>query len=335
MEYIYLLIFLLSPVITLAGLIKPAFFSKLLKRNITRRNIVFIGLISIITSFVAIGATAEPTQEESVVLESSTENVTPKAETEVSSLSIDTANAEAAKILRIVDGDTIEVSIDAKTEKIRVIGIDTPETVDPRKSVECMGMEASNKAKELLKVGNEVYLESDPSQDNRDKYSRLLRYIWINENLDFGKLMIEEGYAYEYTYDLPYKYQESYKRAQKKAEEDKKGLWAEGVCISSPTPTTKQAYSNTTQSTPKPTSTPITNNVPTNTPTVYIPPTTYIAPTSPPSTNTGGSWTCDCSKTCPNMSTCEEAYFQLNSCGCSIRDGDNDGVPCENICLGG
>jgi hypothetical protein len=43
-------------------------------------------------------------------------------------------------------------------------------------------------------------------------------------------------------------------------------------------------------------------------------------------------WKCNCKKTCPQMSSCEEAYYQLNQCGCSIRDGDGDGVPCENIC---
>jgi hypothetical protein len=53
-----------------------------------------------------------------------------------------------------------------------------------------------------------------------------------------------------------------------------------------------------------------------------------------PSTSTS-SYICNCSKTCPQMSSCEEAYYQLNICGCSKRDGDNDGVPCENICPGG
>jgi len=100
--------------------------------------------------------------------------------------------------------------------------------------------------------------------------------------------------------------------------------------------------------------------VPSAKPTVYIAPTKapttyYVAPTSVPyvaPTNlpaavnqqtggqpggggTSGSWSCDCSKTCPNMSSCAEAYFQLNNCGCSIRDGDDDGVPCESICSGG
>ena len=55
----------------------------------------------------------------------------------------------------------------------------------------------------------------------------------------------------------------------------------------------------------------------------------------PKSENSGGGYTCNCSKTCSQMASCEEAYFQLNNCGCSKRDGDKDGVPCESICLGG
>jgi micrococcal nuclease len=335
MEYIFLLIFLLSSVYIIAGLIKPSIYTKLFRKKLPRRSILFTGILSLIVSVTGIGLTTEShiitPQEKPEVLESTTENIDPETQNEeVSSFSIVSENVKSAKILRAVDGDTVEVLIDSTNERVRVIGIDTPETVDPRKLVECFGVEASNKAKELLKVGSEVYLERDPSQDNRDKYSRLLRYIWINENLDFGKYMIEEGYAYEYTYKHPYKYQEEYKNAQKQAEEDKKGLWADNVCVTAPT----------SQPTSKPINYPTAR--PTAIPTVYVAPTSapnvYLAPTSPPlntSTNTGGSWLCNCSKTCPNMSSCEEAYFQLNTCGCSIRDGDKDSVPCENICPGG
>ena len=65
----------------------------------------------------------------------------------------------------MVDGDTIDVSIDGKVKRLRLIGINTPETVDPRKLVECFGVEASNKAKSLL-IGKKVSLESDGSQES-------------------------------------------------------------------------------------------------------------------------------------------------------------------------
>lgn len=135
---------------------------------------------------------------------------------------------ENAKVVRVIDGDTIEVSLNNKKEMVRLIGIDAPETVDPRKTVECFGKEASNKAKEMLD-GKTITLESDPTQGNRDKYQRLLRYVFIN-HLNFNKLMISEGYAHEYTYQSnPYKYQLEFIIAEKSARESKVGLWSDVV----------------------------------------------------------------------------------------------------------
>ncbi len=135
----------------------------------------------------------------------------------------------SATVVRVVDGDTVRVSINNEEKTIRLIGINTPETVDPRREVECFGKEASNKAKELLN-GQTVYLEGDNSQDNVDKYNRLLRYIWLRSGVNFNRLMIREGYAYEYTYDLPYKYQSEFQHAQLDAQNEKKGLWAAATC---------------------------------------------------------------------------------------------------------
>lgn len=134
-----------------------------------------------------------------------------------------------AKVTKVIDGDTFEVSISGKLAKVRVIGINTPETVDPRKTVECFGLESSEKAKEIL-TDKSVVLESDPTQANVDKYGRLLRYVKLMDGTDFGNQMIQEGYAYEYTYDTVYKKQTLYKGAQTKAELAKLGLWADGVC---------------------------------------------------------------------------------------------------------
>lgn len=138
-------------------------------------------------------------------------------------------NVYQAKVTKVVDGDTINVLIDSKAEKVRILGINTPETVDPRKPVECFGREASDKAKSIL-TGQTVRLNEDPTQDNRDKYGRLLRYVILPDGEDFGLQMIKEGYAYEYTYDIPYKYQKEYKSAQKEAEKSKLGLWEDGAC---------------------------------------------------------------------------------------------------------
>ncbi len=132
-------------------------------------------------------------------------------------------------VIRIVDGDTLIARIDGAEEKIRLIGLNTPETVDPRKTVECFGKEASDEAKRIL-TGKSVRIEIDPSQDLYDKYGRLLSYIFLEDGTNFNLLMIKNGYGYEYTYHLPYKYQKEFKQAEKYARENKKGLWADGVC---------------------------------------------------------------------------------------------------------
>jgi micrococcal nuclease len=136
---------------------------------------------------------------------------------------------EGTQVIKVVDGDTVDVSINGTEEKLRLIGINTPETVDPRKPVECFGKEASARAKELLS-NKKVTLEFDPTQDKTDKYGRTLAYIFLEDGTNFNKKMIEDGYAYEYTYDKPYRYQLEFKAAQKYAEEHKKGLWADTAC---------------------------------------------------------------------------------------------------------
>ena len=91
-------------------------------------------------------------------------------------------------VSRIVDGDTIELGTG---ERVRYIGIDTPETVDPRKEVQCFGKEASAKNKELVE-GKEVRLVKDVS--DKDKYGRLLRYVYVGDVFVNEKL-VSEGYA--------------------------------------------------------------------------------------------------------------------------------------------
>lgn len=132
-------------------------------------------------------------------------------------------------LVRVVDGDTITVLVDGKRETIRLIGINTPETVDPRRPVECFGKESSNKAKELL-TGKQVRLASDPTQQDRDRYGRLLRYVYLADGTFVNELLIEEGFAYEYTYHTPYQYQEEFRTAQEEARKNQKGLWGEGIC---------------------------------------------------------------------------------------------------------
>ena len=140
-----------------------------------------------------------------------------------------TATSTLYAVLKVVDGDTISIDMNGKKETVRLIGINTPETVDPRRPVECFGKEASNKAREIL-TGKRVRIETDASQSDRDKYGRLLGYVIREDGLFFNKYMIAEGYAYEYTYHVPYMYQREFKEAQRSAQANEKGLWAPGVC---------------------------------------------------------------------------------------------------------
>lgn len=133
------------------------------------------------------------------------------------------------KVVSVVDGDTIKVSIDGVTKTVRLIGIDTPETLDPRKPVQCFGKESSDKAKAILS-NKLVRLEADSTQGEIDKYQRLLRYVFLEDGTFFNKSMIAEGYAHEYTYDMPYKYQAEFKVAEKTAREAQLGLWSPEIC---------------------------------------------------------------------------------------------------------
>ncbi|OGH16869.1 MAG: hypothetical protein A3C22_02355 [Candidatus Levybacteria bacterium RIFCSPHIGHO2_02_FULL_37_10] len=132
---------------------------------------------------------------------------------------------EAAKVIKVIDGDTVMVLMNNKEEVVRLIGIDTPEVLDERKPVQCFGKQASDKAKEVLN-GKIIELEDDSTQSNRDEYGRLLRYILLN-NLNFNKLMIDGGFAREYTFKNNfYKHQSEFTKAEKKARESKIGLWS-------------------------------------------------------------------------------------------------------------
>ena len=111
-------------------------------------------------------------------------------------------NEAGYRVVKVVDGDTLDVEIDGKIERLRLIGIDTPETVDPRKSVQCFGREASNKAKELLS-GQFVNLESDETQGERDKYKRLLRYVFLPDGTNFNLYMIAEALYHNQQYRHP------------------------------------------------------------------------------------------------------------------------------------
>lgn len=132
-------------------------------------------------------------------------------------------------VLHVVDGDTLDILRGGEKERLRLIGINSPESVDPRRPVECFGKEASMHAHELLD-GQSVTLETDFSQGTLDKYGRTLAYIFLPDGRNFGEVMIRDGYAYEYTYDKPYKYQQRFNEAEDDASTNARGLWASSSC---------------------------------------------------------------------------------------------------------
>ncbi|WP_347861679.1 thermonuclease family protein [Salimicrobium sp. PL1-032A] len=126
-------------------------------------------------------------------------------------------------VTEVVDGDTIRVNINGDEENVRLLLVDTPETNHPSLPVQPFGKEASEFAKDRLE-GEEVRLEYDGPE--RDKYDRLLAYIWIEGSL-FNEELLEQGFArYAYEYDPPYDYQQRLKEAEEKAEESGKGIWS-------------------------------------------------------------------------------------------------------------
>ncbi len=134
-------------------------------------------------------------------------------------------------VSKVVDGDTIDVSMNGKTVRVRLIGVDTPETVGPNEPVGCFGKEASDIAK-LKLLNQKVVLEADESQGDKDKYDRLLRYVILVDGTNFNEWLISNGYGHEYTYDKAYKYQEDFQDAELNASESKVGLWADNACSS-------------------------------------------------------------------------------------------------------
>ena len=139
------------------------------------------------------------------------------------------SNHEVYEVKKVDDGDTLEIFRYGRKEKVRFIGIDTPETVDPRKVVQCFGKEASAKTKQLL-TGKTIRIEFDPIVGERDKYDRLLAYIWLGDEL-VNLTLLNEGYAHEYTYrSQSYKYQNTFKKAESTARQSEVGLWSPQTC---------------------------------------------------------------------------------------------------------
>jgi micrococcal nuclease len=141
-------------------------------------------------------------------------------------------------VTKVFDGDTYEVEIDGKKEKVRLLGIDTPEKWESsklnkdversgsdKKTIKTLGDLASNYAKKLVS-GKRVRLEADPTNDDRDRYGRLLRYVYLEDGTLVNLKIIEDGYANAYT-RFPITKKDEFLIAERNARENRRGLWGE------------------------------------------------------------------------------------------------------------
>lgn len=138
------------------------------------------------------------------------------------------AQAIAARVIRVIDGDTLVVRLTTgRTVTVRLIGIDTPETRKPGTAVECGGPGATARMKKLAfsrGIGRTVTLKSDPTQDRTDRFGRLLAYV-DGAGVDFGRTMISSGWAKTYVFKRAFARVTTYRRAQASAKAAKRSVW--------------------------------------------------------------------------------------------------------------
>ena len=159
----------------------------------------------------------------------------------------DFSNDTAYPVLRTIDGDTVEIQYSGKPTMVRLIGVDTPETVHPQKAVEAFGKEASAFTRNLL-LGEEVYLRFDHKTasvvgeltDKIDKYGRMLAYLYrVPDGLFVNLEIVRQGYGHAYT-QFPFKHIELFRYYERRAREAGKGLWG-NTAVSIATEATKAA----------------------------------------------------------------------------------------------
>ena len=126
------------------------------------------------------------------------------------------------RVLAVADGDTIVIDMNGTEERVRLIGIDTPEKNHPQKPVQCFAQAATDYASSLLE-GRGVRLESDPLSDNRDIYNRLLRYVYVDD-IFVNYEIVAQGYGFAYTV-FPFSKSDQFEAAELAARSSNLGLW--------------------------------------------------------------------------------------------------------------
>lgn len=192
-----------------------SFFQKLFRTRDGRKFILFLLLVVGFAASVAAGLNRFSWQDFSRYMNDVSTSL---------SLNISQDDTDFVKVKRVVDGDTIELE---NGEKVRYIGINTPESVKVNSPVECFGKEASKKNEELVE-GKSVRLERDVS--DKDRYGRLLRFVYLEDGTFVNDVLVREGYARVSTFPPDVAKAEQFKMAEREARENKRGLWADDTC---------------------------------------------------------------------------------------------------------
>lgn len=128
------------------------------------------------------------------------------------------------QVVEFFDGDTIAVDMNGSKETIRFIGVDTPETHDPRKAVQCYGKAAASFTKNFIGTNN-VRLEADALNTNRDRYNRLLRYVYLSNGKLVNAEIIKQGYGFAYL-SFPFTKADEFRQYEVEARNANRGLWS-------------------------------------------------------------------------------------------------------------
>jgi micrococcal nuclease len=128
----------------------------------------------------------------------------------------------------VVDGDTVRVRDGSGTERVRLLGIDTPETHRPGTPVQCGGSQATARLRRLLHPGQAVVVVGDATQDARDRYGRRLAYVQLRSGRDVGASQVAAGWARVYVYDQPFRRLARYQAASARARASGRGVY--GSC---------------------------------------------------------------------------------------------------------
>jgi len=182
-----------------------------------------LAILALLVMAIAACGDASPTSSDAPAL-SATDGGRPAA-------TISPAPGMATRVMRVVDGDTLKASVAGRTETVRVIGLDTPESVKPGTPVECFALRASAEAERLLPIGAAIRLESDPTQAARDRYGRLLAHVWLADDTLYAEQMIRGGFGIHYVYGgVPSMYASRLAAAEDAAQVALRGLWSPATC---------------------------------------------------------------------------------------------------------